>query len=528
MRIRKIGVFWVKLIALCCVLAVVINAAGALVRSNEDIMRNSMALRTLDRNSVDVVWLGTSHMHYNVIPQLLYDEYGVTSVMATGNSVDFAQSLWQLKNVLRRQSPEVVVLDVYPAAAPYCYFFVQNALAMRDEESLASGSNPYNTSSGLARWLPVGHPYKIPAIAQAFSTFGVEGEAYFELTRFHSRYSELNRASFLRMKGDPQLNDNFGYLYGDYTLDQESVNVQPYTLEAAMAPDEVGTFWTFTQAQLDEAALLEQTVKELEAIMDYARSKEIRLVLCAAPYQTNEAEDKLFAQVEELAQSHGVPFEGMEESGANSKELYRDLGHLNDAGARIYTRFWGEYFQQNYDLADRRESTDRRYAPWRERAGSYDRQYTAMQLRKTEGGLTDYLELLAQVKKDHILLFTISGDVYEGFTEDDYWIMVDELGIPEEALEEWYYTGTGTLDLLLMDGKLRLSAYDPEGRDDEIERMIDGWHITFTPGRWYVNGSMAGSVGEGLNVSVYSMLDERMLDYRTFDLTEMDFEEEEE
>ena len=212
MRIRKIGVFWVKLIALCCVLAVVINAAGALVRSNEDIMRNSMALRTLDRNSVDVVWLGPSHMHYNVIPQLLYDEYGVTSVMATGNSVDFAQSLWQLKNVLRRQSPEVVVLDVYPAAAPYCYFFVQNALAMRDEESLASGSNPYNTSSGLARWLPVGHPYKIPAIAQAFSTFGVEGEAYFELTRFHSRYSELNRASFLRMKGDPQLNDNFGYL----------------------------------------------------------------------------------------------------------------------------------------------------------------------------------------------------------------------------------------------------------------------------------------------------------------------------
>ena len=164
----------------------------------------------------------------------------------------------------------------------------------------------------------------------------------------------------------------------------------------------------------------------------------------------------------------------------------------------------------------------------RERAGSYDRQYTAMQLRKTEGGLTDYLELLAQVKKDHILLFTISGDVYEGFTEDDYWIMVDELGIPEEALEEWYYTGTGTLDLLLMDGKLRLSAYDSEGRDDEIERMIDGWHITFTPGRWYVNGSMAGSVGEGLNVSVYSMLDERMLDYRTFDLTEMYFEEEEE
>ena len=525
MRRGKIIGFWLKLIALCCILAIAINAAGALVRSNEDIMRNSAALQGLPRNSADVVWLGTSHMHYNIIPQLLYDDYGITSVMATGNSVDFAQSLWQLKNVLLRQSPEVVVLDVYPAAAPYCYFYVQNALAMRNEASLNTGTNPYNTASGLARWLPLGNPYKMPAIAEAFSTYGLEGEAYFELTRFHSRYSEIDRSSFLNQMGDKRLKHNFGYLYGNYTLDQSAVNVQPYSLEAAMEANEIGTFWTFTQEQLAEATLMEETVRGLKRIIEYTQRKDIRLVLCAAPYQTNAAEEKLFAQVEQLAAEHDVPFVGMDESGAKQQEYFRDLGHLNDAGARIYTDFWGGYLQEHLNLPDRRESTDARYAPWRERAGSYDEQHAAMQLNAAEGGLTSYLEQLIEVKNNHILLFTINGDVYDGFTEDDYWLMVDELGIPEEALEEWYYTGTGTLDLVLMDGELKFSAYQTEEREETIRRVIDGWEIAFEPRRWYVNGQSAGSVENGLNVSVYSMLENRLMDFRAFDLTEIYFEE---
>ncbi|MBP3645307.1 MAG: hypothetical protein J6K55_02675 [Clostridia bacterium] len=526
MRKRKLVMFWIKLLALCCVLAVTINAVGLLMAGGDDVVRNASALRTLPRNSVDVFFSGTSHMHYNVIPQMLYDDYGITSTMVSGNSVDFAQSYWEIRQAMLTQKPKVIVLDVYPAAAPYCYFYVQNVLGMRATENMSTGTNPYNTGSSMARWLPLGSPYKVPAIAEAYDSFGLEGEAYFEITRFHSRYNELGRYMFQNANGEKRINHNFGYSYGDYVLYEPAVTGIPYSLENAMAANENGSFWTFTEEQLAEVEMLEETKAELIRIIEFAKKKDVQLVLCASPYYTNEAEEKIFDQVGELAAEYGVPFVGLDDSGANETDYFRDLGHLNDDGARVYTEFWGGYLTENFGLEDRRESDDSRYAPWREREGSHEEQRTARQLVRYEGGLTGYLEEVASLDRNHIVLITINGDVYDGFTEDDYWILVDDMGIPEEAIEDWYYTGCGTLDVLLVDGEFILANYEEEGREYDVLRNVDGYDISFTPGRWYINGNSAGNVKEsGLNISVYSMIDEFMMDYRVFDLTEMYFEE---
>lgn len=526
MRTRKLVLFWLKLAAICCVLAVAVNAAGSVMTNGEDVLRNAAALQTLPRNSVDVFFCGTSHMHYNMIPQMLYDEYGITSTMVSGNSIDFSQTYWQIRQALLRQQPEVIVLDVYPAAAPYCYFYVQNVLAMQSTENMPRGSNPYNTASALARWLPLGSPFKGLAIADAYRSFGLEGEAYFELTRFHSRYSELGRNDFLNRSGQKRYVHNFGYLYGSNVLEDKDISTRPYSLDAAMEANEVGTFWTFTDEQLAQAAPHEKTIADLKRIVDLTRRKGIELVLCAAPYKTNAAEEKLFAEVERLAGEWDVPFVSADDCGANEQQYFRDLGHLNDDGARVNTAFWGEYLSGNHQLADRRMQQDDRYQPWRERAGSYDEQHAAMELIRYEGGLTGYLEEISALTANHLLLFTINGDVYEGFSEDDYWLLVDELGIPEEALEEWYYTGCGTLDLLLMDGELVFSQYSPEGRESMIKRAVNGYDVAFEETRWYVNGVSVGNIEEnGFNVSVYSMIDEKLMDYRVFDMTEIYFDE---
>ena len=525
MRTRKIVLFWVKLIAICCILAVVINTAGSVLTNGDDVIRNAAALKTLPRNSVDVFFCGTSHAHYDVIPQLLYDEYGVTSTMVSGNSVDFSQSYWQIRQALLRQKPEVIVLDVYPAAAPYCYFYVQNVLATQTANSKPRGSNAYNTASSMARWLPLGSPYKIPAIAEAYNSFGLEGEAYFEMTRFHSRYGELRRGEFQNVKGQKRHVHNFGYLYGDNVLDYAVVDTQPYSPEAALVTNEAGTFWTFTDEQIAQAEMNKKTVADLKRIVDFTRRKGIELVLCVAPYATNVVEKKLFAEVEKLAAEWEVPFVRAEDSPANEEKYFRDLGHLNDAGARINTVFWGEYFSKHYSLSDRRTQQDARYQPWRERAGSYDQQHAAMQLRRYEGGLTGYLEAISALASDHLLLFTIKGDVYDGFTEDDYWLMVDELGIPEEELETWSYAGCGTLDLLLMDGELMYSNYAYGGRREADTRSIRGYDVSFGENRWYVNGKSAGDIETGFNVSVYSMIDEKLMDFRAFDMTEIYLDE---
>lgn len=530
MRKHKVAVFFIKLAVFVCLLAAVLNTVGQLLDAGDDVVQSASALKSLPPNSVDVCWLGTSHMNYNVIPQYLYDLCGIPSTMVTGNSLDLTSSYWQLRQALLTQSPQVVVLDVYAAAAPYCYFYVQNVLATRYRQGMQPGSNPYNTATGLARWLPIGSPYKPAAISHSYAVSGADGDAYFQATRLHARYSELGRASFAYACHQDRWTRNFGYLYGAQDLTQREVDTRPYTLEAALAANEVGTYWTFSDAQLSEAHLLAQTREELERIIHFTREKGIQLVLCAAPYLTNQAEEKLFDEVAQLAYEQDVPFVGLDASGIEGREYLRDIGHLNDAGARLYTAFWADYLTKAYALPDRRESADACYAPWRDNAGSYDVQSAAMQLLTLDGGLTKYLEAISTLNDDYLLVFSIEGEVYEGFTEDDYLLMTEQLGFPEETLEEWYLSGMGTQDAALSGDKLLKSAYAPDGRAQELHWNLRGHDIKIgcvngDSAAWSVDGDSLGRVGAGMNIAVYSLIDHMLMDARTFDLTQPAWDE---
>ena len=308
-------------------------------------------------------------------------------------------------------------------------------------------------------------------------------------------------------------------------MEGQEYAVQAYTQEAALQANEVGTYWEFTDEQLQAAELLDASVTAIRRIVEYARDKGIEIVLCAAPYMTNRAEEKLFGQVGELADELGIPFVGLEESGIEGLQYMRDLGHLNDRGARLYTEFWSDYLVDHYDLPDRRQSADSRYTPWREGTGRYDVQRAAMSLIGMETGLTGYLEALSALDGDYLVLISAQGDVYEGFTESDWLLMTEMLGMNGEAVEEWYYTGTGTLDGVCCGGRMLASAYAPEGRTKTIAWNLLGHEITFEDSRWRVDGNSAGSTNTGMNIAVYSLPDHMLMDCRTFDLTQMAWDE---
>lgn len=91
-----------------------------------------------------------------------------------------------------------------------------------------------------------------------------------------------------------------------------------------------------------------------------------------------------------------------------------------------------------------------------------------MSLIGMETGLTGYLEALAALDGDYLVLISAQGDVYEGFTESDWLLMTEMLGMNGEAVEEWYYTGTGTLDGVCCGGKdacQRLCTGRPDKND---------------------------------------------------------------
>lgn len=64
------------------------------------------------KDSIDVIFAGTSHMTYSVSPMELYEEYGFTSYNLASARQPLAVARYALQIALKTQDPKVFVLDV--------------------------------------------------------------------------------------------------------------------------------------------------------------------------------------------------------------------------------------------------------------------------------------------------------------------------------------------------------------------------------------------------------------------------------
>ena len=65
----------------------------------------------LKKNTADILYLGSSHVYTGFSPQVLYDEYGITSYSLAMGNQNLTLSYYWLKEALRTQSPSAVVLE---------------------------------------------------------------------------------------------------------------------------------------------------------------------------------------------------------------------------------------------------------------------------------------------------------------------------------------------------------------------------------------------------------------------------------
>jgi len=67
----------------------------------------------LEKNSVDVLFMGSSHAVSSYNPQVIYDTYGITSYNLGSEQQSIVMTYYWLREALKYQSPKVVVLDPY-------------------------------------------------------------------------------------------------------------------------------------------------------------------------------------------------------------------------------------------------------------------------------------------------------------------------------------------------------------------------------------------------------------------------------
>lgn len=320
----------------------------------------------LEDNTVDVLFVGSSHVYYSVNTCRLYDAYGIASYLLASPGQPVWISYYFLEEALKTQSPELVVFDV-------CTLYRKNS-------DIGTASLP-----GLISMKPSFEKWKaICAVNEQERLLDAPG-AFFSFPYYHTRYAQ---------KGKTEQRFN-GYKPDFHVISKKE-------LKQWQNPDRTN----FDQS----VPVSELTERYLRKLITRCRTSGIQLLLVNSPY-LNQTEEKQTAYnyVFEVAQEYGVPYidsNYVKEMGIDFAKDLMEPSHLNYYGALKYTDYLAQWFKDHYEIPDRRG--DDRYRNWEEASRQllHTKLYRRMLKKiKKEGTFSDYTKALQELEDCMIVLY---------------------------------------------------------------------------------------------------------------------------
>lgn len=311
-----------------------------------DVDRRACLFFSLPKNTVDVMFLGNSHIYCSYIPQQMFDEYGISAAMLSTSSQSYQNSYWLLKEALKKQNPKVVVMDIHSVVSSvdeeveeFRLHYTSGISAMPDlciNKALAY----WDIASGSHGWAPS---------MTIYDSYGIL-EYKNEYERKQNDWMEAIQILWNPVRGYQTL----GFFPTDtiYPIEELSPGVRS---------DYYVDFQTTEE------------YKYLCKIWELLKKNNIDLIMARAPYVSDLDTAHLDEQALEWCHSENIPvidfFQYEDKISLNLQTDFRDADHLNYWGARKATSFMEQYLLSHYELADHRGQA--RYYPWEYRKYDY-------------------------------------------------------------------------------------------------------------------------------------------------------------
>ncbi|MBR5420988.1 MAG: hypothetical protein IK115_07575 [Lachnospiraceae bacterium] len=279
-------------------------------------------------NSIDVVMMGSSHIHCDIDTGLLWEEYGITAYDYSAAEQPLWCTYYYLKEICKYQKPKVVVLDLFAPARfkeDYQYLWLdENLQGMR------------LSMNKLQMLMDSVEPERIPDFFPSFVSY-------------HDRLRDLTSEDLLFPFTAARTLGSFK-------------GFSPYFNQEAQE-----------RPELDETASMSVTVKSedyLMRIMQFAKEQGIELFLIVTPYITTNEDEVIYNRLRSIAEVYELQFNSTnydyDEIGLDFETDFSDWSHLNYWGARKFTEYLGGELKARYELPDHRGEAG--YASWQESA----------------------------------------------------------------------------------------------------------------------------------------------------------------
>lgn len=270
----------------------------------------------MEPNSIDVLFFGSSVCVNAFIPQEIYNDYGIRSYNLGSEQQSIFLSYYWLKEALRSQKPQVVVLDTK---------------FMWDLHP----ENPINTTEGLTRKCLDPMHYsdvKKEAVHNLCELDETQSELsyYFTNIRFHSRWSEL----------------------AEYDIDSEMVDTSELKGFAPTTDNGPEAYTTYEQNDAEITMEFPKVMQEyLDKTVDLCKENGITLILVSLP--GNEMNDAANNTYTAYAHEKGIDYYNL-----CNTSYYNQIGavlpeesvisHENIWGAIKTSKFIGGLLSEKY------------------------------------------------------------------------------------------------------------------------------------------------------------------------------------
>lgn len=356
----------------------------------------------MKRNSVDVLFLGSSHCAAAFSPVELYREYNIRSYNLGCEQQNLLVSYYWLLEALRFQCPEYVFLDTF-MLFPY-----------NEKETLNTAEEATRKAMDIMKWSGV----KMKAVYDIcrVDTNQKLSSYLFPNERFHTRWKGLYEDDFtLQTKAEHETLMGFRPL--DFNVDIEGYQ----------------TFGKIPDAEMEYMEMVPVMAEYLDKIVELCRNRNIRLVLVKTPtmFYSREAYNTVCL----YASEHGLEYLDF-----NEEELYAaagldfsvdscDTDHVSVSGAAKVSDYLGEWLTAE-------GMSGREDGQWEKRALYYEHCQMDENLKK----ITDYNQYMQAVQDENYSVFiAVSGEALISYTViDGGKVQAEKSG--QEALE-----GQGTV-----------------------------------------------------------------------------------
>lgn len=331
-----------------------------------------------DKNSLDIVYLGASEVYSDIAPGHAYEKNGVTSYLFATQANSILNYKSQLKNILSRQDPDLIVIEL-------------NGAVYGDEEEVTKEPNLRNYADNV--------PLDLTKAEWIIENGGKNTAEYlFPFIKYHGVWSDTKHKREQVYKKTIIRDQQRGYNYLKGVLNETNIfrNTQRSMNESL--PKSAGVTEPLTQIE----------EKGLRELLQFCKDEKLdNVVFARFPHIVVRRTFSRFARsntVGEIVKEYGFDYLNFERDIAmtkldENKDFY-NLDHLNVYGQQKFTDFLTDYLIKNYGVTPR-ELTDGQKEEW-ETCSDYYKAYSAYSKKLIKAGkrreLSEDCELIEELK----------------------------------------------------------------------------------------------------------------------------------